>query len=221
MSHTPLEHHIPVTRTARYHTLGQPGRQVRHLWYVLHGYGQLSAYFIRHFEAILDAETLVVAPEGLSLFYLPPGWNRVGATWMTKEKRQSEIEDYIAYLNQVHAAVMEIVPEDVMVTVLGFSQGATTAWRWVRAGGVQPRHMINWAGAFPEDSPEQASFRLPHTDLYYVSSSEDEYVNAEAAAKMTDAMQHLGQSLRTYHFEGNHRLDEAIIQAINTDILRA
>jgi predicted esterase len=221
MSQTPLEHLIPITRTARYHTLGQPGRQIRHLWYVLHGYGQLSAYFIRHFEAILDAETLVVAPEGLSLFYLPPGWTRVGATWMTKEKRLSEIEDYIAYLDQIHLAISQQVPDDVCITICGFSQGATTAWRWIRAGGIHPQHLINWAGALPEDKPEHASFRLPETHLYHVASSEDEFVTAADADKMRAAMQHLGQSLRTYHFEGNHRMDTATLQAINADLLDA
>lgn len=220
MTQAPVEHLIPVQRTARFHTLGQPGRQIRHLWYVLHGYGQLSAYFIRHFEAIVDAETLVVAPEGLSLFYLPPGWNRVGATWMTKEKRQSEIDDYIAFLDQVHASIQAQVPDDVTITVCGFSQGATTAWRWIRAGAITPQHLINWAGQLPEDKPENASFRLPATHFYHVASSEDEYVNADDATKMQQHMRHLGQSLHAYHFDGNHRMDEATLQAINADILR-
>lgn len=220
MTQAPVEHLIPIQRTARYHTLGQPGRQIRHLWYVLHGYGQLSAYFIRHFEAIVDAETLVVAPEGLSLFYLPPGWNRVGATWMTKEKRQTEIDDYIAFLDHVHASIQAQVPDDVTITVCGFSQGATTAWRWIRGGAITPQHLINWAGQLPEDKPENASFRLPATHFYQVASSEDKYVNADDATKMQQHMRHLGQSLRTYHFDGNHRMDEATLQAINADILR-
>ena len=97
------EHRITVSRAARYFTLGRLEREV---WFVLHGYGQLAGRFLRHFDPIDDGSRLVVAPEGLSRFYVSENSaERVGATWMTKEDRLAEIDDYVRYLDAVYAAV--------------------------------------------------------------------------------------------------------------------
>src|SRR2546425_7420836 len=90
------EHHLPVTRTARYFTLGESSPGVGEVWFVCHGYGQLAGRFLRHFEPLADGTRLVVAPEALSRFYLedttvPAKERKVGATWMTRENRLSEI----------------------------------------------------------------------------------------------------------------------------------
>src|SRR5712691_10353388 len=99
-------HSIEVRRTARYFTLGPTHGFPRELWIVCHGYGQLANRFLSHFSPLDDGTRLVVAPEGLSRFYVDPlserrtqSVPRIGASWMTKEARQSEIDDYIAYLD--------------------------------------------------------------------------------------------------------------------------
>src|SRR3954465_8151819 len=98
---TPAEHHIPVRRTARYYTLGDTSTTPRELWIVLHGHGQLAGAFIRYFGDLEDGGTLVVAPEALSRYYLvpidsaPASERGVGATWMTREDRVHEIDDYL------------------------------------------------------------------------------------------------------------------------------
>jgi hypothetical protein len=63
---------------------------------VTHGYGQLAKTFIRRFEPIMDAQTLVVAPEGLSRFYWGGFDGPVVASWMTREDRLDEIADCAA-----------------------------------------------------------------------------------------------------------------------------
>src|SRR2546425_9676771 len=77
---------------------------------VCHGSGQLAARSLRHFEPLADGTRLVVAPEALSRFYLedttvPAKERKVGATWMTRENRLSEIDDYVRYLDALHAEV--------------------------------------------------------------------------------------------------------------------
>src|ERR671933_2286542 len=103
------EHHLTVTRTARYVTLGDVHDSLRQVWFVCHGYGQLAARFLRHFEDLNDGHRLIVAPEALSRFYVEsgPGTRHadvpVGATWMTREDRLSEIADYVSYLDGLYA----------------------------------------------------------------------------------------------------------------------
>ena len=66
------EHHLTVTRTARYFTLGQPGPALREVWVVCHGYGQLAEPFLAHFAEVTSPARLIVAPEALSRFYVGP-----------------------------------------------------------------------------------------------------------------------------------------------------
>ena len=79
-------HHIPVKRQARYYTLGTLDTNTKHVYIVLHGYGQLASQIIHKFDDMAD-EVFIIAPEGLSRFYWDGMTGTVGASWMTKEDR--------------------------------------------------------------------------------------------------------------------------------------
>ena len=153
---TAREYHIPVTKTARYWTLGDADGAVADVWFVLHGYKQLARRFLKRFAPIAGASRLIVAPEALSRFYVrsQPGRHGpesvVGATWMTREDREVEIRDYVAYLDRLAetVGVGEGAP-----TILGFSQGVATATRWAVHGRVRPRRLILWGDVTPNDDP--------------------------------------------------------------------
>src|SRR5215213_7354677 len=125
------EHHLSVTRTARYYTLGPLDGAPREVWVVCHGFGQLASRFLRHFDAIDDGTRLVVAPEALQRFYLdelkiPAAERRVGATWMTREDRLADINDYVGYLDALCEELFRRVPRgSARLVVLGFSQGVS------------------------------------------------------------------------------------------------
>src|SRR5205823_13318367 len=107
-------------------------RAVRGFWFVLPGYGQLAAQLIGIFGAVNDGTRLIVAPEALNRFYVagvetaPAAERGVGATWMTREDRLNEIDDYVAYLDEVSSAVLDRLRGQGSVPgvlLLGFSQG--------------------------------------------------------------------------------------------------
>src|SRR5881394_2158647 len=140
------EHRVETRRSARYYALGPEARSASELWFVIHGYGQLAAQFIRVFEAIDDGTRRIVAPEALNRFYLvaadsaPASDRPVGATWMTREDREYEIEDYITYLDRVANEEIERVAARVVpprLIVLGFSQGTATVGRWITRGAIR------------------------------------------------------------------------------------
>ncbi|MCH7857255.1 MAG: hypothetical protein IIB37_10935, partial [Gemmatimonadetes bacterium] len=101
------ERHIRVARTARYYTLGSAGPHLREIWIVCHGIRQLAQRFLPRFAELDDGTRLIVAPEGLSRFYLHGPESRpdkpipIGATWMTREDRENEITDYVEFLDAV------------------------------------------------------------------------------------------------------------------------
>jgi len=129
------EHTFNTPRTARYFTIGSL-EKAGEMWIVCHGYGQLASRFLERFRPIADDQRCVVAPEGLSRFYLSESAaeRRVGASWMTKEDRLHEIDDYVRYLDALHD---HVATGKDKVIALGFSQGSATACRWVVLGAAR------------------------------------------------------------------------------------
>src|SRR5882762_5598050 len=120
---------------ARYFTLGDPAH-AEQMWFACHGYGQLAARFLEKLRVLDDGRRYLVAPEGLSRFYLSesPTERRVGASWMTREDRLAEIDDYVRYLDAVYADVFgSLARAQVTLHALGYSQGASTVSRWARS----------------------------------------------------------------------------------------
>lgn len=203
------EHRITVSRTARYCTLGRPDREV---WFVLHGYGQLAARFLRHFEPLDDGTRLIVAPEALSRFYLTdsPTERRVGATWMTREDRLAEIEDYVRYLDAVYEDVMRSINRaQIKVTVLGFSQGATTACRWTALGASKIDRLIVWGGEVPSDVDLRRQLRLT-----LVYGSRDEYFTPKVVAATEARLREQGVPYELVPFDGGHEIAAPVLKVL-------
>jgi predicted esterase len=185
----PHTHHLRVQRTARYYTLGGGDAAPRTIWFVLHGYAQLAGDFVRYFADLAADDTLIVAPEALNRFYLlgvdKPARDRpVGATWMTKEDRASEIADYVEYLDALYDDVAaEPASNGAAVNVIGFSQGAATATRWITHGRATIQRLVLWGGLVPPDTDlSRGAGALRHTRLTLVIGSRDNYVNAAMLA---------------------------------------
>src|SRR5881628_153311 len=135
------EHFLSTSRTARYFTLGHL-RDATELWLVCHGYGQLASRFLERFRPLETQRRCIVAPEGLSRFYLTehPTELRVGASWMTREDRLHEIDDYVRYLDALYREVLgRVEGPAARVTALGFSQGTATVSRWAALGQSRDR----------------------------------------------------------------------------------
>ena len=211
------EHQLTVTRTARYYQTAEIGPQTRRLWLVCHGYGQLAAYFIRHFAALTAADpgTVVVAPEGLSRFYLQGTEGRVGASWMTRDGRLAEIDDHCQYLSQLLDTLVAQAGADVTINVLGFSQGTATVGRWLVRHGRRPAHLVLWAGGFPDDLEEAATRELlAGLPVTLVAGDADAYVSATQTAALRARLAALGAVVQVRQFAGGHTLDAATLAAL-------
>jgi len=215
-------HHLSVPRTARYYTIGRAGAAVSEVWIVCHGYGQLAAPFLAAFERVASPSRLIVAPEALSRYYLdssrspndPPP--RVGASWMTREDRDHEITDHVAYLDALHDLVRPSAQaRDVTLRVLGFSQGVATVARWIAYGRARADELILWAGAFPPDVDLGAfSQRMSGSRVVLVAGSHDALASWAAADTQLERFNGAGIAARLVQFEGGHRLDDATLDQL-------
>ncbi len=205
------ERFIRVPRTARYHVLGNV-KTAKRLWFVLHGYGQLARYFLNKFEGI-EKDLIVVAPEGLSRFYLDAAHQRVGATWMTREDREHEIADQIEFLDSLASSVKLNVAPDVKTGVLGFSQGVATACRWAVSGRTGLDRMVLWSGSFPPEIDQHIMrARLSRTHVDVIHGTKDALV-PRAIAEQTVTRLSAAQVAHTLHqFEGGHDLEPVLLK---------
>ena len=144
-------HSLPVTRTAHYYTLGEPGPTVKRFWFACHGYGQAAQRFIRKFDVIAGPEDYIVAPEGLSRFYWGGFTGPIVSSWMTSGDRLDEIADFCNMLSTIFTQQRSLLPADVEVILFGFSQGCATQVRWLIHTKPEFHQLWLWAGRFPED----------------------------------------------------------------------
>jgi predicted esterase len=214
------ESHISVTRTARYYTLGGAVHSPRDVWFACHGYGQLAGYFARHFEPLDDGTRLIVVPEGLSRFYFgdprrPHGADAmVGATWMTREDREREIEDHVRYLDTLYAQVRgERGRARARVTVLGFSQGVATVCRWLTRGTARADRLVLWGGKLPPDIfPLAATSPLRAATVTMVVGANDEYLTPLVVAEQEALLRGEKLAYEVCRFEGGHTMDAGLLR---------
>lgn len=215
------EEHIEVARTARYAVLGVGGARTRQIWFVLHGYGQLARRFLRSFAPLDDGTRLVVAPEGLSRFYVDPNHARggattkVGASWMTRDDREREIEDYIRYLDCLAESVVSQVGAPARVVVLGFSQGVATACRWVVRERVRANRVVLWAGGFPPDLDlTRCKETFTRCTLTLVVGDRDSYVPLAAREQEEARLRAAGIPFTLETFDGGHELNGELVERL-------
>ena len=225
MSRTPepREHHLTVSRTARYALLGELDDRVSEVWFACHGFGQLARSFLREFLPVAIPSRVIIAPEALSRFYLgevtgaTSATARIGATWMTREDRLSEISDYVGYLDAVYRRVFETIPrQQVRVTALGFSQGVATVSRWAANGAATIDRLVLWGGRMPDEftTPEHV-VAMKRMRLVAVLGRDDPYVTNGAQRIERARFENLGLSdVEWLAFDGGHALDRRTLEHI-------
>lgn len=200
-----MEQHLQAPKTYRYEIQEQ---HHEHLLIALHGYGQLAKFFIRKFNSLTE-NIQVVAPEGPHRFYLQGSSGRVGASWMTKEARELDINDNLEWLNALLSELRKS-NSPKKITLLGFSQGAATAARWYQQNPSALDQLILWAAVFP---PDLDSGTFPKENpMHFVLGTEDEYYQGEEAQELIDHYQSMGFQVHT--FTGKHDIDGEVLKRI-------
>lgn len=203
------EFKIDFSFQGRYLKVGATDQEVTDILFVLHGYGQLAPYFLKKFEGLALPGLQIITPEGLSRFYLEGFSGRVGATWMTKEDRLTDINNYITYLNAVYDAVLEpINSKSVRIHLLGFSQGAATVTRWAIQGGKPFDRLILWAGIFPHDMDLDLALKtFKGKALFLIYGDQDPFITEEKKSELLKMLETLPFPPEVIPFRGAHDID--------------
>lgn len=209
-------HKFKFPRTAHYYTLGQANNATKHFWIVCHGYGQLAKRFIYKFDTILNEETFVIAPEGFSRFYFEGAPGRpVGSSWMTREDRLDEIDDYANLLQYHYEHYLAKMGPDVQINLFGFSQGCATQIRWIMEKFPRFHNLVLWAGFVPEDLsyvPQKEYFQ--DKSIHFVYGTEDQFISPERVKEHEKLIIEQQLDIQVHTFEGKHRVDRDKLKAI-------
>jgi predicted esterase len=96
--------------------------------------------------------------------------------------------------------------------VLGFSQGAETASRWVVLGSVRPAELILWGGGLAVDlDPAAVAVALRGVAVRLVVGDDDEWGRRRVEETLT-RLDAAGVVAERIGYGGGHRIEAAVLR---------
>ena len=208
------EKKVPYTAQNTYATLNQPGPETTHTWWVFHGMGYLSRYFLKYFKELPPEHHYIIAPQAPSKYYLTDAYKHVGASWLTREDTAAEFKNVLSYIDAVYKDVT--LPGNTRTVVLGFSQGVSVALRWLVQRKVAADEIILYAGGIPDEiTPADTEFLFPRASVSVVYGKEDPYLTPQRIQKEEVKIKRLfGDHSQKIEFPGGHEIRPEILREI-------
>ena len=204
---------ISISKKARYFQLGKISEQTKTIWFVFHGYGMLSKYFIKKFKNLENNQTVIISPEALSRFYIGKSYDRVGASWITKEDKLDDIDDNIAYLNSLFELTTKNIDlNSINIHVLGFSQGGATACRWILNSNIKIHSLGLWGADIPIDClSEKNREKWVQFKTTLIIGKRDEFISDENKAKFAKLLSSYRLKYNLIEYDGTHKIIEEVL----------
>ena len=208
------EKEISYNATNSYSTLNVLTEKTKYVWFVCHGMGYLSRYFLKYFKGLNPDDHYIIAPQSPSKYYIPPNFKHVGASWLTRENTVMETNNIMRYFDAVLES--EAIAINNKLIVLGYSQGVSVALRYVAKKQLQCAHVIVHSGGIPvELKKTDFDYFQGKTTLIY--GDKDEYLTPERVVDETRKAKMLfGDHLEIIEFEGVHEVNVKFLNDIFT-----
>ena len=197
-----------------YSTLNTLTDKTKNVWFVCHGIGYLSRYFIKYFDKLNSDENFIIAPQAHSKYYLGSAYKHVGSSWLTKENTATEIENVMRYFDAVLEA--ENLPSNINLIVLGFSQGVSVTARYVAKRKLKCNQLVLFAGGIPKElNPDDFAFLTNETKVSFIYGTQDEYLSTRFLGDAKQRFYDLfGNDAKIITFEGKHEVPKEVINKL-------
>ncbi len=208
----PQEKEISYNITNSYSTLNTLTKSTKNVWFVCHGMGYLSRYFLKYFKGLNTEENYIIAPQADSKYYIQPGFKHVGASWLTKENTVKDTENVMRNFDAIFEA--ENIPNTSNLIVFGYSQGVSVAVRYVAKRQLQCAQLVLHSGGIPKELNVE-DFTFLDAKVSLVCGTDDEYLTTERLASETKKAQLLFKdNLNAIMFDGKHEMNVDIINQL-------
>lgn len=213
--------YIRVQKTARYSVIGELSKETEYFWFALHGSNMLCEQMLYKFRKFDPKKHLIIAPEGLSRFYSNGFGGDVVAAWMTSRDRLEEIRDFSSYLSALYQQWADQLPQHCKKIILGFSQGGTTAFRWLHRESVEYDYLIGNSCWIPEDiNLAEAKSPLDPKKILYTYGRQDQYLTPERIKSLQAVLDKNQLDISLLAYEGDHRVSKDQLQHLFEEYIR-
>ena len=166
-----------------------------------HGYAQNADEMMTMLSRIpAGHEWTRVSIQALHRFYRGRSEITV-ASWMTRQDREQQIDDNVAYLDAVIAKIAGTRTVDRLV-ICGFSQGVAMAFRAAIRGATRADAVLALGGDVPPELLADAGAIFPRVLL--ARGARDEWYGAAKLQGDEAALRALGSAVDTLTFDGAH-----------------
>ncbi len=198
-----------------YYKLGEVDVKTRKIWIIFHGYAQLAEEFAHGFSRLLEPDTCLIFPQGLSKFYLKGVENKIGASWMTAHERETDIANYLVYLDQLYVREIKPYRPNISLNILGFSQGGHTASRWIHRSNIKYDKLVLWGVDLAKEIDKSAiKARFSHGINQVVVGDQDRFVSKEQLKQMSQRYSDIGFEYRLLAYQGKHEIDPEVVKLL-------
>ena len=211
------KHNISFEFSSSYITYNKLTDKTENIWIVFHGYGQLSKHFIRRFDVLEGDKNYIIAPQGLSKFYVDEDYKNVGASWLTKEDRGSDLLNQQKYLIRLMDELKSKIDfSKIKTNLFGFSQGVSALTRLLMNYNMKVNNVIIWAGWVPDEFFNINKDVLKDTNLFFVVGNKDKYYNNPIIKGYIEKFKKtLNKEIDYFVFDGGHIVDRKVLKKIN------
>ena len=204
------ESKVEISRTAVYYKVGETTSKRQ--WFCLHGYAQVAESMIHKFDRREAVGEKIVSVEGPNRFYWKGVRGMPVATWMTSRFRLDEIRDNNNYLSNVFHTEIN---KDSKKIIFGFSQGGTTAWRWIHDRRPEFDVFVNYAGWIPEDIDLKLLAQyMDGKRLVFIYGTQDEYLTKDRIETLKMIIDRSGLDIEVISYNGNHSISQEMIDLV-------
>ncbi|HLH31172.1 MAG TPA: dienelactone hydrolase family protein [Terriglobia bacterium] len=167
-----------------------------------HGYAESAEIQIERLQAIAGAAPcIIVSIQGLHRFYRGR-FTEVVASWMTRQDRETAIEDNTIYVKKVIETVAKEHSANSKRVLAGFSQGVAMAFRCAAGYGRPIDGVIALGGDVPPELDPSALSRIRTVCL--ARGKRDELYTAEKLAADESRLRAAGVSVQVVSFDAGH-----------------
>jgi predicted esterase len=206
------EKEISYTTTNSYSTLNELTKSTKNVWFVCHGMGYLSRYFLKYFKTLNSEENYFIAPQAPSKYYLKSNFKYVGSCWLTKENTVKDTENVMHYFDSIFEN--EKIPQHINLIIFGYSQGVSVAMRYVVKRKLNCTKLILHSGGIPiELGANDFSFLKAQVKL--ICGNKDTFLNEKRLqSEIKKAQQLFENQLEVIIFNGKHEVNVEIIKGL-------
>jgi len=198
-----------------YETLNDLTQNTENIWLALHGMGYLSRYFLRPFQELDIDRNYIIAPQAPSKYYLKDDFKYVGASWLTKEDTQAEMNNLMSYLDAVMAN--ENLPSAKNLIAFGFSQGVSIITRFLAKRKITPSVIALYAGGIPNELGKGDFEYLDweQTKIKMIYGDNDHFLTPDRLDGELKKVEHLfGGKAEIIKFDGGHEILPKILKTL-------